>query len=256
MSKWTGKKVLVTRDFKQSKSFCQEIEASGAQPVVIPLIKIVHDVITSEKNCVQNIFQQIEWIIFTSTNGVTHFFMEFPIHVFDFTDKKFAVVGKATEKALNQYGLKADFIPTEYTAQCLIKEMDTHIKKNARILFVKGKIAREVIPVHLETEGYIFNTFTVYNTLPNQEGIKQLIQLLENNELDVLTFTSPSTIQSFVQALEGTQLLNKKNDWVIAVIGPTSKEKVEEFGLTVSIMPNIYTMKEMLKSIQEYFEKH
>ena len=256
MSEWLGKKILVTRDFKQSKSFCHEILMSGAQPVVIPMIEIVHEVVESDKKAIQNIFEQIEWVIFTSANGIEHFFMEFPISQFDFGNKKFAVVGKSTEKSLHKQGFKADFIPTKYTGQCLVEEMDKYIQKDAHILFVKGKIAREVIPTYLEKEKYLYHTFTVYNTLPNQEGIQKLIQLLENKELDVLTFTSPSTVQSFVQALQKTSLLEKSKDWVIAVIGPTSKEKAEELGLTVSIMPEIYTLSEMLKSIQAYFENH
>lgn len=254
MSGIEGKKILVTRDFRQSKSFCQQIEAMGAIPVVIPLIEIVHEVNQQEKAAFVEQFSKIDWIIFTSTNGVEHFFEEFPADVFDFSQKRFAVVGKATAKCLQGYGLTADFVPTNFTGQCLVDEMERYIDKSQSILFVKGKIAREIIPDHLMKEGYLFQCLTVYDTVQNKLGEEKLIEMLKNEALDVLTFTSPSTVRSFVECLSGSNSFSRCHEFTVAVIGPTSRDAAEELGLKVIIMPDVYTITGMLKSICDYFE--
>ena len=255
MSTIIGKTVLITRDFNQSKALCASVKKSGAVPIVIPMIKIVPYQSEPEHSAFLTAFEEIVWIIFTRTNGVKSFFATYSPDVFDFSTKKFAVVGKATEKCLKQYGFYATFVPSRYTGQCFIEEMAAHIFHTDRILLVKGKIARDVIPNHLEKENYVFQSVTVYDTLPNIEGIHELKQLLQEDKLDVLTFTSPSTIQSFMDALNGTALLQKKDQWTIAVIGPTSKEKAEALGLFVSIMPKEYTIEKMYQAVVRYFNK-
>lgn len=254
MSGLKGKRVLVTRDFRQSKSFCQQLEAVGAIPVVIPLIEIVHQVNGQEKQQLIENFLHMDWIIFTSTNGVEHFFQEFSPKSFDFSQKKFAVVGKATERCLKSYGFGADFVPPQYTGQCLVNEMHHYINKNDTILFVKGKIAGEMIPDHLTKEGYHFQLFTVYDTVQNQAGKKRLIEMLQNGALDILTFTSPSAVRSFIHCLSGTGLLDGCNERLVAVIGPTSRDAAEALGLKVSIMPDAYTIPSMVEAIHRYFE--
>lgn len=249
-----GKKILVTRDFRQSKSFCRQIEALEAVAVVIPLIEIVHKINKAEQQEFIKNFAQIDWIILTSTNGVEHFFQAFSPEDYNFSEKKFAVVGKATAKCLKGYGFEASFIPTDYTGQCLVEEMAQHIGKNEQILFVKGKIAREVIPDYLTKEGYHFQVITVYDTVQSKSGEQKLIQMLEAGELDILTFTSPSTIRSFVQCLEGTNLLTICNQLTVAVIGPTSRDAAEAAGLKVDIMPSVYTISGMLRAINHNFE--
>lgn len=244
-----GKKVLVPRGKKNAKSFSAIVDELGGVPVEIPLLAF---------RPVEN--QQIpsihtyDWLIFTSNVTVETFFSL--IGTEDIKLPKIAVIGEKTEQSLLRRNVQVDFKPQEYVAESFVQEFSRVVKKGDKLLLPKGNLARDLIAQFFRDKGHIVDEFVIYETYFPEDSKEKLVQLLKSKELDVLPFTSPSTIDHFMNVVKEFDLLDSLQDCIVAAIGPVSKCRCEEHGLTVHVMPEIYTSYEMLKAVGAYLEAH
>ena len=247
-----GKTVLVTRGKEQAKTFSEKLRQAGATPIEIPLISIS----PSSKpetiaECVRHL-ANYDWLIFTSANGVKFFF---PFVKKETPLPKVAVVGKKTATALKAYGVSPAVVPDEFVAEGVIEALKPLVKPRDRILLVKGNLARPVLRDALINMGADVTDLIAYETSMNESGKEQLLYLLRERKLDVITFTSSSTVQSFMRMMEGEDIASLLSGCVIACIGPVTKETAEKAGLSVHICPDQYTIDDMIKEMEQYFAK-
>jgi uroporphyrinogen-III synthase len=247
-----GKTVLVTRGKEQAKTFSEKLRQAGATPIEIPLISISPSFHREEiERCVRQL-PDYDWLIFTSANGVRFFF---PFVKKETPLPKVVVVGKKTAAALKAYGVSPAVIPSEFVAEGVIEALKPLVQPRDRVLFVKGNLARPVLRDALTEMGAEVTELVVYETMLNEAGKEQLLALLRERKLDVMTFTSSSTVQSFSAMVEGEDVLSLLNGCVIACIGPITKETAEKAGLPVHICPDEYTIDGMIKEMEQYFAK-
>lgn len=247
-----GKTVLVTRGKEQAKAFSEKLRKAGATPIEIPLILISPSSHREEiERCVRQL-PNYDWLIFTSANGVRFFF---PFVKKETPLPKVAVVGKKTAAALKTYGVSPAAIPSEFVAEGMIEALKPLVKPRDRVLLVKGNLARPVLRDALINMGADVTDLIVYETLMNESGKEQLLYLLRERKLDVITFTSSSTVQSFIRMMEKEDIASLLSGCVIACIGPITKETAEKAGLAVHICPDEYTIDDMIKEMELYFAK-
>ena len=108
-----------------------------------------------------------------------------------------------TKLELEKRGYQVHFVPTSFVAEAFAEEFLKELSGNERILFPKGNLAREVIPVALREIGVSLDELTVYGTKVNIEKARAYSGI-EVRKVDIITFTSPSTVTSFVRLLKGT----------------------------------------------------
>ncbi|WP_088103727.1 uroporphyrinogen-III synthase [Halalkalibacter urbisdiaboli] len=256
-SSLAGKHILVTRAKEQAKVLSQAIRNTGGIPIEVPLLAFQpskqQDSLQKKVDCIQ----QYDWLVFTSANGV-RFFME----VFNqegATQQKLpriAVVGTKTANVLRKYGLNAEVFPNEFVAESLAKELKHYAKKGERILIVRGNLGREILAHELEQFGLIVSDVIVYETvLPNSayESMSQLLQ--SQTQLDVVTFTSSSTVSHFVKLIDELGIRHQLNTTAVACIGPITAKTAQELGLNVDIIPNSYTVEGLVEAIGSYIEE-
>ncbi|MGO4888598.1 uroporphyrinogen-III synthase [Anaerobacillus sp. MEB173] len=245
---------MVTRAKAQAFALSNKIEQYGGIAIEVPLIAF-----QPPKNA-EPIYQAIEhihnfkWIVFTSANGIDYFFeslKESNRSTSSLSSLKVAVVGAKTEERLMAYGIKADLIPKEFVAESLLESLLEHVNSETPVLIPRGNLAREIIPNGLRKKGIPVTELDVYETVLAGEAKHTLIGLLQGNDLDVITFTSPSTVDHFVQVLEGTNWRNEINMIQIACIGPITAQAVEKNGLTPDIVAKEYTIHGLLQAIAE-----
>ncbi|QPA30255.1 uroporphyrinogen-III synthase [Thermaerobacillus caldiproteolyticus] len=245
-----GKTVLVTRGKEQAQAFSDKLRQVGAIPIEIPLISFS----ASEHNeqigqCIRELYRY-DWLIFTSANGVRFFF---PLIKPGMKLPKVAVVGKKTATALEKHGIQPDIVPDEFVAEGLVEALKPIIQPNERILLVKGNLARPTLKEALIRIGATVTDLVVYETKINESGKEQLIDLLQKRAIDVITFTSSSTVQSFMRMLDEVDWVPLLEQCVIACIGPVTKQAAEKAGLRVHICPERYTIDDMIKEMGTYF---
>ncbi|KAA0761656.1 uroporphyrinogen-III synthase [Bacillus sp. SH5-2] len=247
MNALAGKTVLITRAQHQAKQMSVAVKEKSGIPLEIPLLRM--EGMSSRQ--IQHIAEQLhsyDWVIFTSKNGVAFFLdslkKKLPATI------KIAAVGVKTKLELEKRGYQVAFVPTSFVAEVFAEEFIKKLSGNERILFPKGNLARDVIPVALRGLGVSLDELIVYGTKENVEKRQELIASLEVEKIDIITFTSPSTVTSFVHLLEGTNWREWTKKCTIACIGPiTEKEAILYFPHV--IVPKEYTVEALLQCICE-----
>jgi uroporphyrinogen-III synthase len=249
------RKILVPRGKNQAKSFSRLVERYGGIPIEIPLISFRPIKTGSDLETIIEHLDTYDWIIFTS-NVTVDTFMSFvqqeKIHSFP----KIAVIGERTKSVLLRKGVKVDFVPTQYVAETFVEEFLPTVNKGDRILLPKGNLARNLIGQSLRNHGAFVDEIIVYETFLPQESRSKLAHMLSTEELDILLFTSPSTVDHFMSVVLEHQLQSRLHHCIIGCIGPITHEKILSKGLQVHISPSIYTVEEMVKSTIAYIQNN
>ncbi|WP_040207758.1 uroporphyrinogen-III synthase [Neobacillus jeddahensis] len=249
------KKVLVPRGKDQAKSFSQQIARYGGIPIEIPLIAF-RPIENNQhlQDCLQAL-STYDWIIFTSNVTVETFFSFYKKEEVNENFPKIAVIGKKTAAVLNELGLPVAFVPSAYVAEVFINEFLPMIESGTKILVPKGNLAREYIASSLTDVGALVDEVVIYETYMPEENKLRLAQMLAEHQLDILTFTSPSTVDHLMSVVEEFHLDEQLKDSLIACIGPVTEKKLLEYGLTVHASPQEYTVNEMLHCTIAFLEK-
>ncbi|GAA0428822.1 uroporphyrinogen-III synthase [Virgibacillus sp. AGTR] len=237
----SGRKILVTREQTKALSFAEKIKALGGKPVSAPLLRIA----CRDRENHFEFFQSISkfaWIFFTSSNGVDCFFKlvnryQVDIHL---QQVKIAVVGRKTEEKLKQFGYAAQFIPSAYNADTMATEFLEKYSDPGPILLIQGNRSRDILPKRLEAENLLFTPFVVYETYSNEVMKDKLSSILEEHSFDYLTFTSPSTIEAFVEMTSHIPHIP------CVCIGTTTELRAKQVGFQSILVPNEFTIDGMI----------
>ncbi len=246
-----GKRILVTRGKDQAKEFSSKIARLGGIPVEIPLLTFQLPENKSEIVDKLSKINTYDWLIFTSTNGVEFFFQELTTSSISIVLPKIAVVGKKTEDTLRKFGYQAEVVPSEFVAEGLIEALRPLISMGDRILLARGNLSRSVLPKELKSLGAYVDDLVMYENVADYKKKAELLELINRNELDVLTFTSPSTVQYFLESVEEIRW----GKFIVACIGPITKKKLEDADIPVTICPSSYTIDGMLDELVCFYKE-
>lgn len=247
-----NKHVMIPRGEKQARAFSELVERLGGIPAEIPLIAFRPVAASEELFYILKEVHKYDWIVFTSNVTVETFFSYYQNSGETFP--KIAVIGSKTGEVLEEKNYQVSFTPNEYVAEGFVEEFLPHVSEGMRILIPKGNLAREYISSSLRKHGVLVDELIIYETYMPEESRSKLAQMVSEEKLDILAFTSPSTIDHFMETVRDYHLEAKIEDCIVACIGPVSKRKAEEYGLTVHACPKTYTVEEMMYSVIEYLK--
>lgn len=247
-------RILITRGKEQANRFKVSIEQYGGIPIIVPLLDFQLPTNNSEVEAVIHQVLNYDWLILTSQNGVRFFFELVNKCGMSASLPKIAVIGKKTEESLMQYGYEADFIPQEFVAENFIDEFMPLLHAESRVLLVKGNLARTIIAEGINKAGASCDEVIVYETVLPKESVLKLSHILQAQEVDVITFTSSSTVHHFMQIVEQYQLHPLLESLIIACIGPIAKKTAQQYRLKVNVCPSEYTTEAMLQELITYIK--
>jgi uroporphyrinogen III methyltransferase/synthase len=234
-----GKTIVITRAAAQSAELRTRLEDLGARVIECPTIQIVPPKSWKPVDDAIRRLHNYQWLLFTSSNAVEQFMDRMG-------DRRpsipIAVVGSATNAKLAEWGLKATLIPKEFRAEGLLQVFPENLV-GTRILFPRAEVAREVLPDELRRRGATVDIVAVYQTVKAFSG--NLGDILLNERVDCIVFTSPSTIP------EGLHTLPTQT--ALAVIGPVTEEAAKLLGLKPHIVPIESTVPGLVNAIAKYF---
>jgi len=243
-----GQRILVTRASGQNKKFSQELRAIGAVPIEFPTIQILPTNSPELGMAITNL-STYHWLIFTSVNGVTHFWQRLLTsgkNGADLSPLRLAAIGAATAKALQNYGLTVALMPDEYVAESLLETMGE--VAGQRILLPVGDLARSTLAEGLQAKGATVDQVVAYQTKPVTDPAN-LLMLLPT--IDILTFTSSSTVRNFVQLLpQARPPAATIGQAIVACIGPITAQTAHEVGLPVHVVAENYTIAGLVEALQ------
>ncbi len=238
------------------EALAQRLEALGADVMRLPLIRIdPPEDETPLQTAISNAMAgRYDWIVFTSVNGVRSFFERVWQRGADaraFAAVKFAVIGPATAEALRQYGIRADAVPPSYTNEGLAEmfaELLADARMPVRFLLWRAQGAREVLAKRLQELGAIVDEVAAYRTVTNFPPPEQLEALLRV-PIHIVTFTSPSTVKAFFEALGEERAREVLSQAVVAVIGPVTEQACRQRQIEPDIVAQEHTMDGLVEAI-------
>jgi uroporphyrinogen III methyltransferase / synthase len=230
------KRILITRSRAQADDFAEKLRSAGFEPIYFPVIEIkpIENNVALERALSK--LDCYEWILFTSVNAVDVLFDQFPSLRWG-DGIKVAAVGPRTAEALKGRGVIADFVPQEYVPEAILAGLGDLIGK--WVLLPRAEIARKDLPESISEAGGVSHEVTVYKTLPAQPDPEGFAALRAG--VNVITFTSPSTVQNFIALAQrnGLDPMRLPNNPLCACIGPITEQAAQEAGL-----PNVVVAKE------------
>ena len=254
-----GLRVVVTRPQAQAAELVTRLEQLGADTIEVPTIQIMEpwDPAPLDLACAQ--VGEFDWVVFTSANAVSHFMRHLlagPGDVRDLKGVRLCAVGPATAETLSQYGIRIDLVPEEYRAEAVVRVLchDRDLT-GTRILIPRADRARDLLPASLRQAGADVTTVTAYRTTPldlEATGDPDIYRMLLERRLDIVTFTSGSSVESFAKALGTDQAADLLKQIDVACIGPVTRDVATRLGISTTIMPTEYTIPALVLAIVEH----
>jgi uroporphyrinogen III methyltransferase/synthase len=257
-----GKRIVVTRSREQAGDLVDLLESLGAEPIEAPMIRVAppDDYGPLDKAVAEA--GSYDWIVFTSANGVDFFMRRLAAGDGDIRNLKgvrLVAIGPATADRLARKGLRVDLEPAESRAEAVVQALrEIGEIAGKRFLLPRADIAREVLPDELRKSGADVTEVVAYRTVladVEREGDPDIYRMLLEKRVDVVTFTSASTVRNFVQVFGAEQGPDLLNATTVASIGPVTAEAAEQYGIKTAIMPKQYTIPALVDAIVDYFNK-
>jgi len=250
-----GKGVVITRPKEQADDFAALLNERGARVILFPTIRIVPPASYDALDRAVETIAAYDWIIFTSANGVRFFFdriKELGRDIRDLKGIRICTIGPASASVVEDYGIIVDSVPDEYISEGVVDAFRGHDMRGKRVLLPRAETARNVIPDGLAELGAHVDVVTAYRTVNSQIDPAELFDLIERRKVDVITFTSPSTVSNFIDIIgSGTKLPSYIK---IACIGPVTKQAAEQAGFTVDIMHGPYVIEGLVDALERAFK--
>jgi len=164
-------------------------------------------------------------------------------------------VGPKTRQAIERAGLEVAFQPSVFRAEGLIGEAGEGAWRGARVLFPRAAAGRDVIPDEMRRVGAELDLVTVYRTVPSPAGRERVREILAAGKLDAVTFTSGSTVESFVSLLDPAQIASIAGRVVVACIGPVTADAARRAGLPVDALAREATIPALADALEEHFNR-
>ncbi|MBG7609745.1 MAG: uroporphyrinogen-III synthase [Anaerolineae bacterium] len=245
-------KIVITRPADQAGEFIELLRALDAEPISFPMIKISA---SSDTTALDNALSQLQdyaWLILTSVNAVDAVWSRLQILMTNTLPitLRIAAVGPKTANALRKHGLIPDFVPDQYIGDAILPGLGCLC--DSLVLLPSADLARDTLPDAISAADGIAHVIPVYETIPemaNPEGLAAM-----KKGVDLITFTSPSTVRNFIAVTKKANL----NPYALpgkplfAYIGPVTADAAEQLNLPVDILAQEHTVDGLIQAVLDH----
>ncbi|MFH2011854.1 MAG: uroporphyrinogen-III C-methyltransferase [Pseudomonadota bacterium] len=253
-----GKKIIVTRARSQASEFTNLLREYGAEPIEFPIIEVRPPLSFDTLDKAIDNLEKYDWLILTSVNGVRFFFERLRTRGRDVRDLKgikICAIGPRTAGDIEKSGINIDFVPDEYKAEAILEGLKKIGIEGKNILLPRAEEAREILPEEIRKSGGNIDVVIAYKNVKPLEDKETIKGLLKEGIIDVITFTSSSTVKNFAEMFERDELLSLIKGITVASIGPITAETAKKLGIKTDIMPENYTIPDLTYAIIDYYLK-
>lgn len=249
-----GKRVLVTRTRRQASALTGVLAEEGAVPVELPTIEIEPMVEEAEVEAALVDLQagRYAWVVFTSANAVEIWFAlmrERGLDARAFAGSNVAAIGPATAAALSQWGIVADLVPREFLSEGVLEALLPSVGSGDRVLVPRAEGARPELVEGLRAAGVSVDEVALYRASAPRQAPPDALAALRAGAIDIVTFTSSSTVRNLVALLGGdVECLRKP---LVACIGPVTAATARELGMRVDVVAAEHTIEGLVAALRE-----
>ena len=248
-----GRTIVVTRARAAAAEFARALGRLGAEVVEFPTIETAPPRSYAPLDRAIKRINSFDWIIFTSATGVESFIERMKSRGRDIRElgrASIAAIGPATAARIADYALRVTAVPDEYRAEQIVAAIGIKRIRGKRFVIPRAEVAREVLPEILRSKGAREVVVApAYRTVkPKGAQIERIRELIASGAIDLVTFTSSSTVTNFCDLI-GAPAKGLK----AAAIGPITAATAQDRGLEVVVRPGKYTVSALTAAIAEYY---
>lgn len=249
------RRVVVTRSGAQGDALVNRFRELGATAVHYPALSFAPPSdIETLREAINNI-ARYDWLVFTSANAVQavsdqileqhgHLLVSLPA---------IATVGNATAAAVTALGWIVHYTAARGGGLALAAELP--VDPGSRILLPRADIASADLPNVLRDRGCVVREVVAYRTVTNP--FASLSSVGDNQNVDALTFTSPSTVAAFVAAAQAANWNLTRDQQVgrliIACIGETTAAAVRQHSLVADVIATEQSAEGLVEALARGF---
>ncbi len=251
-----GKRIVVTRTREQASDLVSVLTGLGAACLEVPTIRIAPPDDAEPLDRAIADLKRFDWIVFTSVNGVSRFFERLfgsGRDVRAMGHLRTAAIGPATAGRLKSFGLTSDLLPEDYRAESVVAAFRRQDLAGRAVLLPRAQEARLILPEELSAMGARVSDVAAYKTEPASGDGGLLIERLEARSVDLITFTSSSTVKNFKALLPEGRFAELTAGVAAACIGPVTADTARELGLDVRIEARTYTIPGLCDAILAFY---
>ena len=251
-----GRNVVVTRARAQASDLVARLSELGANCLEYPTIEVTPVADTAPLDRAIDHLATYDWIVFTSVNGVRFFFDRLFARGRDVRalhHMRTAVIGPVTAQRLRDFGLRSDILPESYRAESVVAAFQNENLAGQRVLLPRAAEARAVLPEQLIRMGAAVDEVITYRARRVDEGAQQLVDDLREGRVDLVTFTSSSTVGNFRAMLPDAEAGALMKRVRVASIGPVTTETAASLGILVDVTADEYTIPGLCRAIHKLY---
>ncbi len=251
-----GRRIVVTRARKQASDMVKKLSDMGAECLEYPVIRVVVPDDAAQLDEAIHRIGAFDWLVFTSVNGVEVFFSRMKALGKDtraLGHIRTAAIGPATAEKMYRFGLGADIVPESFRAESVVAAFAEKAVSGKKILLPRAAGARPVLPVELAKMGADVEEIIAYETVSDTTATGGLVAALREKTVDMVTFTSSSTVTNFAALLPEDEFDKLLSGVAVAAIGPITAQTAAEKGFTVDVEADTYTIDGLCDAIVKYW---
>jgi uroporphyrinogen-III synthase len=236
--------VVITRRAEQAAVLGEKLTSAGFQPIQFPTIQLQALPAPDLDRALTKI-ERFDWLIFSSANAVHFFFRRLDELCISPQLPRTAVVGPATARKLEAYDIQPDFMPNSFSGEALAAGLGDLTGQH--VLLPRARIGGPQIVEKLRSQGAQVSDIALYDTVTAELDAAGLEELALGYE--AISFTSPSSVRGFLEISGGKPLETA----VVVCIGPVTADAAVEWGVTVTLVADEYTLDGLVQILGDYF---
>ena len=251
-----GRRVVVTRPREQARELIELLEDQGAQVILAPTVRLAPagDYADLDAACAD--IARFDWVVLPTLSGAEAFLGRMFAGGVDVRDLKgvgLCAIGQSSVERFADVGLRVDVARAEFRPDAIVEALSAGKGLNGRrVLLLQAEGARDILASELRKAGAEVIELGAYRTvriLPGDPGEPDLFKMLLEQQVDVITFTSPSTVREFVDIHGADAVADVLRTTLVACVGPVTAQAASSLGVMPAIVPEEFTMAAMVAAI-------
>ena len=250
-----GRRYVVTRSREQASRLSSGLRELGADVWELPAIAIEPFKLDAAMRRAFAALPHTDWVVFTSSNGVEHFFdrlFESGRDARALAGCRLAAVGRSTAVALAARGLKADLVPLAFDAEHLLAALKRKLARRGPrrgVLLARAQEGRDVLPRGLRALGCPVQDLAFYRTVAAHGQAGAVLEALQAGKVDGVTFTSSTTVTHFKGLFSSAQWRRLAPTIRGLCLGPITRSSAEAAGVTIAVEATEASLESLLKAL-------
>lgn len=256
-----GRRIVVTRSREQARELVDELEGFGAQAIEAPALRLVPPEDPEAVDRAAASVAGYNWVVFESASAVARFLSALargPRDLRALGGVAICAIGASTAERLAMHGVKPEVVLPEFRVDAIVDAMTSKAPLSGqRVLIVRPDHLRDVLADELSHRGAAVTDLVAYRTAPESPDsavAQDLYRRLLDNQIDAVTFTSPTAVRLFMSLIGEEQAADLLNTTVVAAIGPVTAAAAAELGVKASVVPDVYTVEGLVQALVEHFK--